>query len=115
MRRRDYRGALRVVDGFLSLVSLRAAEEVVEADRLEPPSGRELTPQERRMAQELVDALAGPFEPGELRDDYRERVLELVRIKAEGGKVERRTVEKKTAEGSLTEALEASLAEAAGG
>jgi DNA end-binding protein Ku len=86
MRDREYVGALRSVDGYLMLIVLRNAEEVIAADALQPPSGRALTQKELQMAAQLIDALHGKFEPSQYRDEYRARVLELVEAKAAGGK-----------------------------
>jgi DNA end-binding protein Ku len=38
------------------------------------------------MAEQLVDALAGEFNAEEFRDDYRDRVMELIELKSKGKK-----------------------------
>ena len=43
---------------------------------------------EVRMAEALVDSMAGDFDPAKYRDDYREQVLDLIRRKAEGEEFE---------------------------
>jgi DNA end-binding protein Ku len=63
------------------------------------------------MAEQLISALHGKFEPSQYRDEYRARVLELVEAKAEGGKVKLKVFRpKKQKEEQLADALEASLA-----
>lgn len=84
MRNKSYAGALRIVDGYPVLVTLRHAEEVVDAAQLEAPGGRDLDPREIQMAEQLIGALAAPFEPEEWEDTYRLRVLELIEAKASG-------------------------------
>lgn len=84
MRGKEYLGALRAEDGHLALITLRHAGEVIDASELEPPSGRELEPRELKMAEQLVDALTDRFDPTDYRDEYRERVLDVVRRKAKG-------------------------------
>ena len=110
MRKKEYIGALVPEDGYLTLITLRHADEVIDADALKPPEGRPLLKKEVDMARQLVKALEGSFEPAAYRDEYRERVLELVRAKAKG---RRPKVEKfrrpKPAGDQLTGALEASL------
>ena len=109
MRKTEYRGALRVRDGYLALMTLRSAEEVVPATALEVPAGREPDAREIRMARQLVEALEGPFEPEEFRDEYRDRVLELVEAKAAGRSIPRGKAPPRRTEGSLAAALEASV------
>jgi DNA end-binding protein Ku len=63
------------------------------------------------MAEQLITALHGDFEPTKFRDEYRARVLELVEAKAEGGKPKLKVFRpKKQKEEQLADALEASLA-----
>jgi len=110
MRKKEYLGVLRVDRGYLALVTIRHADEVIPTDDLEPPAGRELDPKELRLAEQLVAALEGPFEPETYRDEHRERVLALIETKAQGGEIELRRAERKPARGSLASLLEASLA-----
>ncbi len=109
MRNKDYRGALRIRKGRLMLVTLRPAAEVVGVEDLEPPGGRELAGPEAEMAGRLIEALADDWDPEGWEDEYRARVLELVEAKASGKVVAFEPVKKKAPEGSLEEALQASL------
>jgi DNA end-binding protein Ku len=84
MRGRRYFGALHARDRHLALIGLRSVEEVLTAPALAPPEGKAASAAERALAEQLVAALEAPFEPSELRDDYRERVLALVNAKAKG-------------------------------
>jgi DNA end-binding protein Ku len=109
MRKKAYIGALRAEEGHLVLITLRHADEVIPASALEPPRGREPDSRELAMAEQLVAALADEFDPAEYRDEYRDRVLELVAAKAEGRTLEFRQPEKKEAEDNLSKSLEASI------
>ena len=109
MRKKEYVGALRVRDGYLALVTLRSADEVVPSSALEAPGGRKPDDREIKMAQQLIEALTGPFEPELYRDEYRDRVVELVEAKAEGRSIPRKRAKPKKTEGSLSNALQASL------
>lgn len=110
MRNKRYVGALRVERGALMLITLRFADEVVDASELAPPSGRALDEKERGMAEQLIGALADEFRPDDYHDTWRERVLELVHAKAEGGSVQvTATQEPPRPRGSLAGMLEASL------
>jgi DNA end-binding protein Ku len=83
MRGKRYFGALESRKTHLALVSMRSAREHVAAPALPEPD-RSIRESERALAKQLVGALAGPFEPEALHDEYRERVLALVKAKAKG-------------------------------
>lgn len=109
MRNKEYVGALRAEDGHLLLLTLRRPDEVILASALEPPRGREPDERELAMAEQLVAALEDEWDPAAYRDEYRERVLELVAAKAEGQTLEFREPAKRRAAGDLAATLEASL------
>ena len=112
MRDREYVGALRADEGYLMLIVLRHADEVIASDMLEPPEGRALAKREVEMAAQLLAALEDEFDPSQYEDQYRKRVMELVETKARGGKVKMKAFKRppKTDEDKLAKALEASLA-----
>lgn len=86
MRGKSYVGALRAVDGYLMLIALRHADEIVDAEALQAPAGRALDARELAMAEQLVEALSGTFDAAAFRDEYRDRVMELVELKSKGQK-----------------------------
>lgn len=88
MRGQRYFGALEPREGRLALVALHAASEVVDADSLAPPAGAAVSAGERRLAEQLVEALDAEFDPAELRDEYRERVEKLIDAKRRGRRFE---------------------------
>ena len=98
------------MDGYLVLIVLRYAEEVVDSSALPRPEGRPLLAKEIAMGEQLVEALAGEFDPSQFRDEYRDRVMDLIRTKERGGKVKvTKFRPKKTGDDALTGALAASL------
>jgi len=110
MRKKAYRGALRAAgDGIPMLVTLRSAEEVIVASELGAPQGKPLDERELAMAQQLLSILEAPFEAEQYKDEYRERVLELVRAKAEGKTIKRAPARRQRIEADLTKALRQSL------
>lgn len=109
MRKKEYAGALLPHGDYLMLLTLRHAGEVVPASALPRPGGRKPEEREIAMAKQLVDALEAEFDLAAFHDEYRERVEELVRTKAEGGKIELPHYEPKPSTDSLGELLEASL------
>lgn len=109
MRRKEYVGTLRLHGDYPVLITLRRAEEMVEASQLAPPGGRALDTKEIGLARQLVQMLAEDFDPSSYRDEYRERVLKLVKTKASGGKVTLMKPRRKAASEDLGKALRASL------
>jgi DNA end-binding protein Ku len=81
MRKRHCAGALRADDGYLMLVAMRHADEVVDASALRPPSGPALTAKELDMAEQIVSMLEDEYDPKAFRDDYRERLERLIEAK----------------------------------
>lgn len=112
MRKKEYQGALHPHDGYLMLITLRHASEVVSAAELEGPTGRELDPREKKMAAQLIEALSGDFEPEQYEDEYRKRVEELIEAKASGKRIRLEPKRERKAPADLTSALEKSLAAA---
>ena len=110
MRKKEYRGALRSHQGYLVLLALRHAGEVIQAEQLPTPGGRELDPKEQKMAAQLVEMLSGPFEPEAFQDEYRQRLGAFIQDKAGGGDVLLAAPQaKRSVAPSLAEALEASV------
>lgn len=111
MRKKDYLGALRADQGYLMLIVLRHADEIISAEALNRPAGRGLDEREIAMGEQLLGMLAGSFDINEYRDEYRARVMELVEAKSKGKKPKVALFKpKKTNEDALASALEASLA-----
>lgn len=110
MRKKSYRGALRAADdGVPMLVTLRSAEEVIVASELGAPQGKPLDEREIAMAQQLLSILEAPFDAEQYHDEYRGRVLELVRAKAEGKTIRRAPARRQRIEPDLAKALRESL------
>ncbi len=109
MRKHTYHGALFARDGYLMLATLRHASELVSADSLPRPTGRAHSERELSMAEQLIASYSGPFDLAAFHDEYRERVLDLVKKKAAGKRVRVARAPEKKSEGSLVEALQRSL------
>jgi DNA end-binding protein Ku len=110
MRKKEYVGALRGDGGYLVLITLRHAGEVVPASALPAPAGRELDAREVAMAKQLVAAMEDELDFTAFRDEYRERVLSLVEAKASGQVMKFPKAPKRRKEADLAGVLEASLA-----
>ncbi len=110
MRKHSYAGALLARQGYLMIIALRHAEEVIPISQLEPPEGRPLMPKERDMARALISALSGKFELERYSDAYEERIRELIAAKQAGKKIKPKRVQRRRPEESLEASLRASLA-----
>ncbi len=112
MRKKEYVGALRADGDYLMLITLRHAGEVLQPSELSPPEGRDLEKRELEMAKRLVAAMEDELDLDAFKDEYRERVLELVEAKAAGKVVKFPKAPTKKGEQSLADALEKSIASA---
>jgi DNA end-binding protein Ku len=114
LRQKQHLVALRPLANALSMETMLYADEVVSPETLEGlPEDIEVTDRELAMAQQLIDSLADDFKPERYRDDYRERVLEMIERKAEGKEIVVAEDEEEQAPVvDLMAALEASLAAA---
>jgi DNA end-binding protein Ku len=106
--------ALRPTGEVLTLTTMLFGDEVLSPDRIDEIGEIEqaaATDRELRMAQQLIESLSADFEPEKFRDEYRERVLELIERKAAGEEIAVQPVaEEPAAAPDLMAALEASLA-----
>jgi len=90
LRTRQQLCALRPAGGVLTLSTMLYGDEVNAPDRLDELEGVgdvEATRAEVAMAGQLIESLTVPFDPSAYRDEYRERVLELIERKAAGEEV----------------------------
>lgn len=85
MRGKEYLAALRPAQGVLLLEIMHFAEEVVEAGSVGAlPTNIKTTSGELKMAQQLIDAMADDFDPQKYRDEYTQKVQEMLEKKAKG-------------------------------
>jgi DNA end-binding protein Ku len=82
---------------------IRAAEAV--------PGKVELKDQEKKLAQQLIESLAAPFEPQKYRDEYQENVRTMIAAKLKGQEVTEVAQPHMAPVIDLMEALKKSLAE----
>jgi DNA end-binding protein Ku len=106
--------ALRPTGEVLTLSTMLFGDEVLAPDRLDELdalSDAAASDRELKMARQLIDSLSNAFDPDKYRDEYRERVLELIERKASGEEIAVQPVaEEPEAAPDLMAALEASIA-----
>jgi DNA end-binding protein Ku len=118
IRSKEYLTAIRPAGEVLTMETMLFADELIDPGDLDelPDEDVRATEREVDMARQLIESLATGFDPTKYRDEYRERVLELIERKASGEEVAiPAEPEAPAAVPDLMAALEASLAAAKGG
>jgi len=111
MRKKRYLGAVAPNNGYLTMLTLRRSEQVVSGAGLDIAPSRQADEREIRLAERLVDTIAGGFEPQLWQNEYRQRIAALIDAKLKGKPFPRARPRRK-AEGALAEQLQQSLAAA---
>src|SRR3954465_11677484 len=91
IRSKEQLVAIRPGEGdVLMMETMLFHDEVVPSPDLdELPDSKELKASDRelKMAQQLIDSLSSEFDPSRYRDEYRDKVLELIERKASGEEI----------------------------
>ena len=114
MRSKEQLVAIRPMGQVLGMATMLFGDEILAPDQL--PEISELseiktTKRELDVAKQLVESLAGAFDPDAYRDTYREEVLALIERKAQGEEIAVQPAEEELAAPvpDLMSALKASL------
>jgi DNA end-binding protein Ku len=107
--------ALRSYDGAITMETMLFPDEVVDPESIEELAAADgnakTTKRELDMAKQLIESLSSDFDPSGYRDEYRDRVLELIERKAAGETITVEAPEPERREvPDLMAALEASIA-----
>ena len=114
LRNRERLAVLRSREGVLIVQTMLWPDEVRRPDFRFLDDQIGVRPQEMRMAESYIDAMAEEFEPDEYVDEYREALLEVVQAKVDGAEITK-APEAEAEEGKvvdLMDALRRSVAEA---
>jgi DNA end-binding protein Ku len=87
IRSKEQLVAVRPMGEALGMATMLFADEILPPERLDEIVEAEsvkTTERELDIAKQLVESLAGQFEPDSFRDTHREQVLELIERKAQG-------------------------------
>lgn len=114
IRSKEQLVAIRPMGEALEMSTMVFADEVLSAERLDElpdPDEVKTTKRELDIAKQLVDSLAGAWEPDKYRDTYREEVIALIERKASGEEIAEQPVleEDEAPVPDLMSALKASL------
>lgn len=91
VRTREYLCAVMPNDDALVLMILRYPQELVDPADYKLPSGKvsdyRITSKETAMAEQLIESMAGDWDPSQYHDEFRERLQGVLtkRIKEDGG------------------------------
>jgi len=91
MRNKQHTAAIRAENGRLVMSLLAYADEVVDQSEISELQGLDdvdVSAKEITMAESLVESLSADFEPAKYHDEYREQVMALIRMKADGEEFE---------------------------
>ncbi len=87
IRSKEQLVAVRPMGEALGMATMLFADEILPPDRLDEiteAASVQTTKRELDIAEQLVESLAGDFEPQQFRDTHREQVLALIERKAQG-------------------------------
>jgi DNA end-binding protein Ku len=84
MKSREHLAAVKSVGNMLTLQTMRFAHEIVDASSLTLPSKAEISKKEMDLANTLIDSMSDKFDPNKYKDDYYEKVMEIIRMKVAG-------------------------------
>jgi DNA end-binding protein Ku len=77
-------------ENVLGMATMVFPDEIIDPaalEELEAVEQVQINPRELGIAEQLIDSLAGPFDPDSYRDTYRDEVLALVERKAQGEQI----------------------------
>jgi DNA end-binding protein Ku len=83
---RQQLGTLRVRDGVITLENMYFADEIRPVDDI-PPKGQRVDKKELEMAEALIDRFTTSFDHAKYRDEYQDRLQEIVKRKRKGEEI----------------------------
>ena len=84
LKSREHLAAVKPVGNMITLEMMRFAHEIVDPKGLNLPDKVEVSEKEMALANMLIDSMADTFQPEKYKDDYHEKVLEVIQAKVAG-------------------------------
>jgi len=85
IRDREALAAMNPFESTMLLSTLYWPDEIRDIGELDLPKDEpEIKPAEKRMAEQLISAMTGEFDPAQYHDEYREALLQVIESKVEG-------------------------------
>src|SRR5688572_18470785 len=89
MRTKQYLASLRPEGDVLVLTTMLYADEIRDPGEIDNlPGSLKPAARELELAERLIESLTSEFKPEQYKDEYREKVLEMLDAKAEGKTIE---------------------------
>jgi DNA end-binding protein Ku len=84
LKSREHLAAVKTVGDMMTLQTMRFAHEIVDAGSLNLPKAAEVSKKEMELANTLINSMSDKFDPVKYRDDYYDKVLEIIQMKVAG-------------------------------
>src|SRR5215813_10805940 len=84
LKSREHLAALKAIGDMLTLQTMRFAHEIVAADSLNLPKKADISKKEMDLANMLIDSMSDKFDPLKYKDEYHDKVLEIIQMKVAG-------------------------------
>jgi len=84
LKSREHLAAVKSVGNMLTLQTMRFSHEIVDAGSLNLPAKAEISKKEMDLANTLIDSMSDKFDPSRYKDDYYDKVLEIIQMKVAG-------------------------------
>jgi DNA end-binding protein Ku len=84
LKSREHLAAVKSVGDMLTLQTMRFSHEIVDAGSLNLPKVSDVSKKEMDLANMLIDSMSDKFEPVKYKDDYYDKVLEIIQMKVAG-------------------------------
>ena len=105
---RQQLGCLRVREGVITLENMYFADEIRPVKGI-APKGQRVDKKELEMAETLIDRFTSTFNHEKYRDEYTDRLLDIVKRKRKGEEIHAAAPEEREAPPDLPDALRASV------
>jgi DNA end-binding protein Ku len=83
LKSREHLSAVKAVGDMMTLQTMRFAHEIVDSGELNLPKA-EISKKEMDLANMLINSMSDKFDPAKYKDDYHDKVLEIIQMKVAG-------------------------------
>jgi DNA end-binding protein Ku len=111
---RQQLGTLRIRDGVITLENMYFADEIRPTKGIAPARMPRVDKQELDMAETLIERFTSSFDHDQYEDEYRKRLLKIVKRKQKGEEIHAEAPEERPEPTDILEALRASVEAARG-
>jgi len=84
LKSREHLAAVKAVGDLMTMQTMRFAHEIVDAGSLNIPKQQEIPKKEMDLANTLIDSMTDIFDAKKYKDDYYEKVMEVIDMKVKG-------------------------------